>query len=588
MNAPNLQISALLEGYRTGSLSVKNVLDHCIQRAAEIAPEAWIYRLNENEVQVYIDALDGESPDTKPLYGIPFAIKDNIDLAGVPTTAACPAFSHVPEQSSFVVEQLIRAGAIPIGKTNMDQFATGLVGTRSPYGACPNAFDPDYISGGSSSGSAIAVAEGCCSFSLGTDTAGSGRVPAAFNNLIGLKPSKGLLSCTGVVPACRSLDCVSIFALDAHDADAVFHVAAGFDEADCYARKVNQQPPLAGGFTFGVPRPDQLRFFGNARYQAAFDESLELLVKAGGHKLEIDFQPFIDAANLLYSGPWVNERHAAVGTFIETQPEAVLETTRTIILSGLQIPAPDVFKAIYALQGFKRKTDAVMEGIDLLVTPTAGTCYTRNDVMADPIQLNTNLGYYTNYMNLLDYAAIAVPTVMAKPVPFGITLVSHAGGDVKLLSIADRLHRVSGLAVAKTEHLPISVETRPSSSAVELAVCGAHLKGYPLHHQLADLNAEWVGATRTAPKYRMYAFETGSIKKPGLIRDDNEGAAIYVEIYRLSHEAFGKFVASIPAPLGIGRILLDDGSDVSGFIAEPLVAHIGTEITHLGDWRSYA
>ena len=384
----SLQITVLLEGYRSGALTIESVMEHCLAQADALPNEVWITRLSKAEVGTYVDALKSESPGSRPLYGIPFAIKDNIDLAGIPTTAGCPDFSYVPEQSAYVVERLIEAGAIPIGKTNMDQFATGLVGTRSPYGACPNSFDPDYISGGSSSGSAIAVAQGCCSFSLGTDTAGSGRIPAAFNNLIGLKPSKGLLSCSGVVPACKSLDCVSIFALDSADAQTVFKVAANFDAGDAYARKLKQAPSVADSWTFGVPKSDQLAFFGNGKYEAAFAESIALLEKAGGKKVEIDFQPFLDAANLLYSGPWVNERHAAVGEFIEANPQAVLETTRKIILSGLNIPAPDVFKAMYKLQALKRIADNVMNSVDLIVTPTAGTCYScllyTSDAADDP------------------------------------------------------------------------------------------------------------------------------------------------------------------------------------------------------------
>ncbi|MDF7806892.1 allophanate hydrolase [Pontiellaceae bacterium B12219] len=584
----NLQISSLLKGYADGAFTISDVVFQCLDVAEKLPKEVWIRKLTAEEVAVYVRALEGESPETKPLYGIPFVIKDNIDLADIPSTAGCPDFEYLPKQSAHVVEQLIQAGAIPLGKTNLDQFATGLVGTRSPYGACPNHFDPDYISGGSSSGSAVAVAGGCASFSLGTDTAGSGRVPAAFNNLIGLKPSKGLLSCSGVVPACKSLDCVSIFALDAADAQAVFKVAAHFDADDCYARELAQAPTLSRGWTFGVPKMEQLKFFGNEEYKAAFLKSVAMLEKAGGTQVEIDFQPFLDAANLLYSGPWVNERYAAVGDFIEANPDAVLETTRTIILSGLQIPAPEVFESMYKLQAFKRMTDRIMNSVDMIVTPTAGTCYTIDEVNADPIQLNTNLGFYTNYMNLLDYAAIAVPTALTSSLPFGVTLVSFAGHDLKLLQLADRLHQVTGLSVGKTQHRPVPLVPVLNDGMVDVAVCGAHLNGYPLHHQLTDLKATFVGSAETAPEYRMYAFETGGVAKPGLIRDAEKGGGIYLEIYRLSHEAFGKFVSCIPAPLGMGKVTLKDGRTVAGFIAEPMVEQIGEEITQLGDWRKFA
>jgi allophanate hydrolase len=588
----NLQITSLLKGYTDGTFSINDVVFQCLEMAEALPKEAWIRKLTAEEVAAYVQALEGESPATKSLYGIPFVIKDNIDLADIPSTAGCPDFEYLPKQSAHVVEQLIQAGAIPLGKTNLDQFATGLVGTRSPYGACPNSFDPAYISGGSSSGSAVAVAGGCASFSLGTDTAGSGRVPAAFNNLIGLKPSKGLLSCSGVVPACKSLDCVSIFALDAADAQSVFNVAAHFDATDCYARELEQAPTLSRGWTFGVPNMEQLKFFGNEEYKAAFEKSVAMLEEAGGTQVEIDFQPFLDAANLLYSGPWVNERYAAVGDFIEANPDAVLETTRTIILSGLKIPAPDVFESMYKLQAFKRIADTIMGSVDLIVTPTAGTCYTIDEVNADPIQLNTNLGFYTNYMNLLDYAAIAVPTAMTSRLPFGVTLVSFAGHDLKLLQLADHLHQLSQLCVGKTQNqpmpfVPMPFVSMPGRGTVDLAVCGAHLNGYPLHHQLVDEGAIFVESTTTVPEYRMYAFETGGVAKPGLIHDAEKGGEIYLEIYRLTNESFGRFVSQIPSPLGIGKVTLKDGRIVSGFIAEPVVAQIGEEITELGDWRKY-
>ncbi len=583
----NLQITALLKAYRAGTEVIESVMKQCLKVADELPPEVWIQKLTAEEVAVYVQGLEGESPATKPLYGIPFVIKDNIDLVGIPTTAGCPEYAYIPEESAHVVDQLVQAGAIPLGKTNLDQFATGLVGTRSPYGACPNSFDPDYISGGSSSGSAVAVAKGCASFSLGTDTAGSGRVPAAFNNLIGLKPSKGLLSCSGVVPACKSLDCVSIFALDAADAQSVFDVASHFDPSDCYARELEQAPAVSASWTFGVPKNDQLKFFGNEEYNAAFYNSVEMLEKAGGTQVEIDFKPFLDAANLLYSGPWVNERHAAVGPFVDENPTAVLETTRTIICSGLKISAPDVFNAMYHLQAFKRIADKVMTSVDVLVTPTAGTCYTMNEINSDPIQLNTNLGFYTNYMNLLDYAAIAVPTAMTSTVPFGITLVSLAGHDLKLLQLADGLHQVSELKVGKTERRPLPLRPVLGQGMVELAVCGAHLNGYPLHHQLENLNATLVESTETAPEYRMYAFKTEGVAKPGLIRDLEKGSGIYLEIYQISYKAFGQFISTIPAPLGMGKVKLKSGRRICGFIAEPEVASLGKEITELGDWRNY-
>ncbi len=568
MKTIDLRIGALRKGYLAKQFRVSDVIRRCVEAADRAPREVWIHRLDAGTLAGYAERLEALDPASLPLYGIPFVIKDNIDLGGVPTTAGCPEFSYVPERSAFVVERLIAAGAVPLGKTNLDQFATGLVGTRSPYGACPNAFDPAYISGGSSSGSAVAVASGCCSFSLGTDTAGSGRVPAAFNNLVGLKPSKGLLSCSGVVFACRSLDCVSIFALDCRDAETVFEVAAEFDPADCYSRKLD--PVFRTGKRFGVPRAEQLKFFGNNEYCEAFSRTVELLEASGFTKAEIDFSPFVAAAELLYSGPWVNERYAAVGEFIEAHPDAALETTCKIILSGKEMPAYEAFRAMYRLQELKRTADAVMDSVDVLLTPTAGTCYTIAEVNADPVALNTNLGYYTNYMNLLDYAAVAVPAAMTSKVPFGVTLVGKAGSDRRLLALAGELHEASGL----------------KDGTVTLAVCGAHLRGFPLHGELEILGAKFIAESATAPAYRMYAFRDGTVWKPGLVGDAS-GSSIYLELYELSFSAFGKFVAGIPAPLGIGKLELADGRKVCGFLAEPAVAAQGRDITGLGDWRKF-
>ncbi len=583
----NMQISSLLKGYTEGRINVSEVIDYALERMEDQPDEVWISKLSRAEIDKYIKRIEGGSPETLPLYGIPFVIKDNIDLSGVVTTAGCPDYSYMPEKSAFVVEQLISTGAIPLAKTNLDQFATGLVGTRSPYGACPNSFNSEYISGGSSSGSAVAVASGCCSFALGTDTAGSGRVPASFNNLIGLKPSKGLLSCSGVVPACKSLDCVSIFALDSNDAAVVLKEASKYDRGDCYARELGDVCTIPEEWSFGVPRMEQLKFFGDDEYEEAFRNSIDLAKQCGGRMVEIDFQPFIDAANLLYSGPWVNERYVAVGEFIKNHKESVLDTTALIIESGLNITAPEVFEAMYKMQGYKNAADEIMCSIDCLLTPTSGTCYKISEVNENPIEFNTNLGFYTNYMNLFDYAAVAVPTAITSRVPFGVTLVSFAGHDRKLLKIADILHHASGMTLGVSKFTPSNYSPADKDATVDLAVCGAHLNGYPLNSQLIELGANFVGAARSASEYRMFAFEDGGIAKPGLIHDAKKGASIYLEIFRLSIESFGKFVNMIPAPLGIGKILLDNGDRVAGFIAEAEVASIGNEITDIGDWRSY-
>lgn len=437
----NLEISVLRTQYLSGALTPTQLVERLDARIGHDEPHnIWIRRLTRDEMLVYVRALEGKNPADLPLYGIPFAIKDNIDLAGIPTTAACPDFAYVPEKSATVVQRLIDAGAIPVGKTNLDQFATGLVGARSPYGPGRNAFDPDYISGGSSSGSAVSVALNLASFSLGTDTAGSGRVPAAFNNLVGLKPSCGVLSTSGVVPACRTLDCVSIFAKTPADAETVFAVAQGFDAADAYSRAVESPAPaLPANFRFGVPRPEQLAFFGNPDTPGLFDAAVEQLQALGGEKVEIDFQPFLDTARLLYEGPWVAERYTAIRDFIERQPESLFPVTRKIIAGATKFSAADTFAALYKLKAMQRLTAPVWNEIDVLLTPTAGTIYTVAEVEADPVKTNSNLGYYTNFMNLLDLCAVAVPAGFQKNgLPFGITLAAPAFSDAMLLQLAGR------------------------------------------------------------------------------------------------------------------------------------------------------
>ncbi len=436
-----MTIEDLKQLYKDKSLTPRALFAQIKERIeAHSENPIWIHVLDEKELEPYLKRLEGCEPDSLPLYGIPFAIKDNIDLQGIPTTAACPDYSYVPKISAYVVEQLIEAGAIPVGKTNLDQFATGLVGTRSPYGACENSINPDYISGGSSSGSAVCVALDMAVFSLGTDTAGSGRVPAAFNNLVGLKPSKGILSTSGVVPACRSLDCVSIFAKTSEDAAAVFDVAASFDENDPYSRKMDEvQKSLPSSFRFAVPQADQLKFFGDIEAEALYKKAVESFEAMGGTAVETDFSPMLEAANLLYYGPWVTERYVAVKEMIESKPESFIEVTRTIIESGKSKSAEDYFSAEYKLKAFKRQADILMKDIDFALTPTTGTIYTIDEVNADPIQLNTNLGYYTNFMNLLDFSAYAVPAgFRANGLPFGVTLFSEAFADKKLLQLGEK------------------------------------------------------------------------------------------------------------------------------------------------------
>jgi allophanate hydrolase len=439
----NLNISYLRSLYVSGVLTPSELVKELdAEIGLEDSHNIWITRLSLDEMLGYAKNLEGKNPASYPLYGIPFAVKDNIDLAATPTTAGCPDYAYTPEKSATVVQKLIDAGAIPVGKTNLDQFATGLVGTRSPYGACKNSINPAYISGGSSAGSAVSVALGMASFSLGTDTAGSGRVPAAFNNLVGIKPSLGLLSTGGVVPACRTLDCVSIFAKNVDDAAAVLQVAQGFDATDAYSResKNKTRANFPVNFKFGVPKAQQLAFFSNQETPQLFQQAIGQLEAIGGTAVEIDFAPFIETAALLYQGPWVAERYQAIRQFFDESSDSIHPVTKQIIGNAANFNAADTFSAMYQLKALQRKVEAVWNDIQVLVTPTAGTIYTIAEVQADPIQTNTNLGYYTNFMNLLDMAATAVPIgLQSNGLGFGITLSAPAFSDDALLNLARRL-----------------------------------------------------------------------------------------------------------------------------------------------------
>ncbi|SEP19064.1 allophanate hydrolase [Aquisalimonas asiatica] len=589
-------LTELLAAYRSGRMNLRRHIAEVMETARSGDDRnIWITVLTDAQLEPYLQRLEAADPAELPLYGVPFAMKDNIDLAGVPTTAGCPDYAYTPEASAFVVQRLIDAGAVPVGKTNLDQFATGLVGTRSPYGACGNAFDPAYVSGGSSSGSAVSVALGQVCFSLGTDTAGSGRVPAAFNNLVGVKPTCGLLSASGVVPACRTIDTISIFATTAADAQQVLDVAASYDPDDAYARP-DTVPPLGHGriptegFRFGVPGAAQLAFFGNHEASALFDQAVARLQAVGGTPVELDFEPFLEAARLLYEGPWVSERYTAIRDFIERHPESLFDVTREIIGGGGAPLATDAFAAQYRLQALRRRTEATWSDVDLVVTPTAGTIYTIDAVNADPVRLNSNLGYYTNFMNLLDFSALAVPAgFQSEGLPFGVTLFAPAFYDQDLLAIGDRLHRTQDVTLGATgAAMPAGapVDARHQHT-IPVAVCGAHMRGLPLNWQLTERRARFREVARSAPEYRFYALPGGPPHRPGMVHVGAGGGSVGLEIWDVPADRFGSFVAGIPAPLGIGRVRLDDGREVPGFICEASGAEGAEDITHLGDWRAW-
>lgn len=573
-----LTIAGLREAYLTQAITPAQVIDACLEKIHEDeAANAWITLLDKAQLKNYVDALGELDIESAPLWGIPFAIKDNIDLAGCPTTAACPAYSYMPEKSAFVVEQLIAAGAIPLGKTNMDQFATGLVGTRSPYGAVPCVFDKNYISGGSSSGSAYAVAKGQVAFSLGTDTAGSGRVPAAFNGLIGVKPSRGLLSCSGVVPACKSLDCVSIFCHTLTDANQLLRVAAVQDEADAYSRStafyhVNKRP-----FRVGVPKPEQV-YCLNPEYKRLFDQAVKQLAARGVELVEIDFSVFTAAAKLLYQGPWVAERYHAVGGFIEDHLQETDDSVATIIRGAKAVTGENTFAGFYQLQVLQKAADKILSSVDAVVTPTTPTQFTLQEIAENPILNNTELGYYTNFMNLLDCAALAVPAgKTSQGLGFGVTLFAPAQSDLLLQQIA----------AALLDQSEPDCPRYSQPKTIPVAVCGAHLEGMPLNWQLTDRKASLVQSTTTAPCYEFYALAGGPPYRPGVKRVADGGRAIAVEVWEMPTEYFGSFVAGIPAPLGIGKVELADGSWVPGFICEPYGMDDADDITALGSWRDY-
>ncbi|MFP0196016.1 allophanate hydrolase [Pseudomonas sp. PHC1] len=584
----NLQLDALRQAYRNGDTTPRQLLLALRDKAAALNPDyhLFIHLLSVEELEPYLAALDGRDLDSLPLYGVPFAIKDNIDLAGIPTTAACPAFAYVPERSATIVEQLLALGAVPLGKTNLDQFATGLNGSRSPYGACPNSVLPEYPSGGSSAGSSLAVALGVASFALGTDTAGSGRVPAALNNLVGLKASKGLISTAGVLPACRTLDCVTTFTATAREASQLLALTARLDPRDEYSRC---NPSWNDGSAFGVPRPfrfgvpraQDLAFFGCEEGPRLFGDAIDRLKALGGEAVELDLSPFLEAARLLYEGPWVAERYSVAGELMEKNPAAVLPVIRAVLAKAPAVSGVQTFRAQYRLQALKAVCDKALEGLDCVLTPTIGRPVTLAELDAEPVLRNSELGYYTNFMNLLDYAAVAVPAgFMANGLPWGVTLFGRAFTDQYLLGVADALQRQQDPALPTPDNPARHDRAR-------LVVCGAHLDGLALNWQLRQRGARLIEATHSSKDYKLYALAGGPPLRPGMLRVAEGGVAIAVEVWELPSSELGSFLTGIPAPLGLGKVQLADGRWESGFICEPYGLEGAIDISHLGGWRAY-
>jgi allophanate hydrolase len=585
----NLGIGDLRKRYQAGKLKPTEVVDFVCDRVSARADDhVWIYRNSRSELLDRARTLENGSTDL-PLYGIPFAVKDNIDVAGVPTTAGCPAFAYTAAKTATVVQRILDAGAMLIGKTNLDQFATGLVGVRSPYGIARNPFDARFIPGGSSSGSAVAVSSALVSFALGTDTAGSGRVPAAFNNIVGLKPTRGVLSTNGVVPACRTLDCVSVFTLTCDDAALVAQLAAGYDPADSFSRpdaaSIKFEEPGSAGFEFGMPYPAGLQFFGNDQYAVLFDRAVHALGELGGQAISIDYAPFREAATMLYSGPWVAERAAALKPFFAKCADAAHPVTRRIIEGSARFSAVETFEAFYRLAELKRSAQQTWDRVPVMLAPTAGTIYTVAEVEAEPFQLNTNLGYYTNFVNLLDCCAVSVPAGFTwEGLPFGVSLIGPAGQDAVVLAIARRLHRLLALPLGATKTITPAVTSMKDWATI--AVVGAHLRGMPLNGQLIAHGGRFVRQCRTAPIYRLYEISDSEVRKPGLVRSQGPGYAIEVELWDLPLAEFGRFVAGVPCPLGIGTVILESGEPVQGFLCESALAG-DIDISGYGGWREY-
>jgi allophanate hydrolase len=610
MSARDIEtVAEIAEAYRTGAATPAGIVARSYARIRALDdPAVFISMRDETDALAEAQALLATGDRTLPLFGIPVAVKDNIDVRGLPTTAACPDFAYRPALDAACVKRLRQAGAIIIGKTNLDQFATGLVGVRSPYGVPRNPLDPKLIPGGSSSGSAVAVATGLVPAALGTDTAGSGRVPALFNNIVGLKPSLGLVSTAGVVPACRTLDCVSVFAHTTDDCQALLAVMAGFDPDDAYARRRPLQRPgaLPPHVRLGVPRPGQCIFFGDRRAADDYAVALYRLARLGATMVEIDIEPFYETARLLYEGPWLAERYAATRAFIASSPQSMHPVTRDIILEGARPLAVDAFTAFYQLERARRIVQQTFEQVDGLALPTAPTLYTVEQILADPIGLNSRLGTYTNFVNLLDLCGLAVPAALHEGgsasggspsgvTPFGITLLAPGGHDGLLAAIGRQFHADTGLPIGALGRkqpaltpLPDALVPEAFGDAVPLAVVGAHLSGMPLNGELRAHQARFVAATATAPDYRLYALPGTTPPKPGLLRvAAGHGSAIAVEVWAMPPGPFGRFTAAVPPPLSIGSVRLADGRMVKGFLVEAEAVNGARDISGFGGWREF-
>jgi allophanate hydrolase len=588
-------IGAIVAAHRAGSLTPMQTVARSFARIrGHNDPALFISLRGEKDALAEAERLSATTGAAAlPLFGVPVAVKDNIDALGFPTTAACPAYSYTPARDATAVERLRAAGAIIIGKTNLDQFATGLVGVRSPYGIPKNPLRSELIPGGSSSGSATAVAAGIVPLALGTDTAGSGRVPAMLNNIVGLKPSLGMISTAGVVPACRTLDCVSIFSLTVDDAAAALAVLAAPDDADPFSRDrpLGAITPFPAKVRLGVPRSGQLIFFGDEAAEAAYGTALKRWTALGAEFVEFDLEPFYETARLLYEGPWVAERYLVIRNLLASSPDSIHPVTRAITAAGGRLTAAETFAALYRLQALRRIAERTFAGIDALVLPTAPTVYSTAQVLANPVELNSRLGTYTNFVNLLDLCGLALPSSLRPDgMPFGITLLAPGGKDALLASIGRAFHADTKLTLGAhgVAHPPLGAPPATTSSEdIAVAVVGAHLSGMALNGELQALGGRLLEATATAPDYKLYALPT-TPARPGMLRvEAGKGSAIELETWSLSPAAFGSFVAAVPPPLSIGTVRLADGRSVKGFLVEAAALTGARDISAFGGWRAY-
>jgi len=588
-------VAEIVAAHRGGMSRPADTVQRSYRRLRERDDAAIFISLrDESEAVAEAQELARHGDHHRPLFGVPVAIKDNIDVDGLATTAACPAFAYQPARDAAVVARLRQAGAIIIGKTNLDQFATGLVGVRSPYGVPRNAINPELVPGGSSSGSAVAVAAGIVPLALGTDTAGSGRVPAGLNNIVGLKPSLGLISTSGVLPACRTLDCVSIFALTVDDAWTALDAIAGYDREDPYSRALplGSVGVLPQGLRLGVPADGQRQFFGNATAAASYMAAVEQMAKLGATIVTFDMEPFYETARLLYEGPWLAERYLVIRSLLASDPEAVHPVTRAITEGGAKPSAADAFEAFYRLEALRRIKDEAFQHFDAMLLPTAPDAYTIAAVDADPIGLNSRLGTYTNFVNLLDMCGLAVPASLgADGVPRGVTLLAPAGRDALLASIGRAFHADTGLplgALGVPQPALMPVEAEAGDDGIAIAVVGAHLSGMPLNGELIMHGGRLLETTTTAADYRLFALGGAGVRKPGLLRvAPGEGVGIEVELWRLPAAGFGLFVAVLPQPMAIGTLTLHDGRGVKGFLVEPEAVKGAADISRFGGWRAF-